>query len=585
MADSTIQDIRDRLDVVDVVSSYISLKRAGTNFKANCPFHAEKSGSFIVSPQKQIWHCFGCGEGGDIFGFVMKYEGLEFKEALKQLALKAGVTLPEYKGANKKDEDKEKLLYRINTFAAKYFHELLMKSPQAVVAREYVAKRGLLPETLEKWQIGYALNEYHGLEQALAEKKVNSADLVLAGVSVKNENGQIYDRFRDRVTFPIHNFYGEVVGFTARILKNDDKAAKYINSPETLIYFKSKILFGLYFAKQAIRKLDYVVIVEGQMDCIKLHQAGFINTVATSGTALTSEHLNILGRMTKNLIFCFDGDAAGMNAARRAGEIALKLGFKIKMMTLLGAKDPDELISKDVEAWKLTVKNAKWFLDVYIDFGVENFEYGSLEQKHYVQKELVSLVMSISDKFDKEHYVQKIATTFSVSEKLLVGGKTETVPSLEEKKSVLKKEQNVIDDKRILLDKQILGGLFINKDFAKFLKENAELEDFTYEPVVDVMKIVLSGEEFLDLGDPLVKESVFMMEDVLRMHEGKQLAFQNSLESTFWGLRLLRVKELQEQVMAKLKQAEVRGEAEEALKLREEFAELMKRRMEVEGRR
>jgi DNA primase len=274
-----------------------------------------------------------------------------------------------------------------------------------------------------------------------------------------------------------------------------------------------------------------------------------------------------------------------MNAARRAGEIALKLGFKIKMMTLLGAKDPDELISKDVEAWKLAVKNAKWFLDVYIDFGVENFEYGSLEQKHYVQKELVSLVMSISDKFDKEHYVQKIATTFSVSEKLLVGGKTETVPSLEEKKSVLKKEQNVIDDKRILLDKQILGGLFINKDFAKFLKENAELEDFTYEPVVDVMKIVLSGEEFLDLGDPLVKESVFMMEDVLRMHEGKQLAFQNSLESTFWGLRLLRVKELQEQVMSKLKQAEVRGEAEEALKLREEFAELMKRRMEVEGRR
>jgi DNA primase len=172
MADSTIQDIRDRLDVVDVVSSYISLKRAGTNFKANCPFHAEKSGSFIVSPQKQIWHCFGCGEGGDIFGFVMKYEGLEFKEALKQLALKAGVTLPEYKGANKKDEDKEKLLYRINTFAAKYFHELLMKSPQAVVAREYVAKRGLLPETLEKWQIGYALNEYHGLEQALASPEL-----------------------------------------------------------------------------------------------------------------------------------------------------------------------------------------------------------------------------------------------------------------------------------------------------------------------------------------------------------------------------------------------------------------------------
>jgi DNA primase len=287
MNNPILQEVKDRLNIADIIAGYIPIKKAGVNFKALCPFHHEKTPSLQISPQKQIWHCFGCGEGGDAFGFVMKYENIDFKEALKLLADKAGVKLPEYRPADPKEQSERELLLRINDFAARFYHEILIKNQLGAAALEYLKNRGLTEGTINQWQIGFAPEDFHVLERALAQKKVSAQDLVLAGVSAKNERGQIYDRFRGRITFPIFDYFGNAVGFSARILIDDGKSAKYVNSPETSVYSKSKILFGLNFAKETIRKQDEAVVVEGQMDCISLHQGGFKNVVASSGTALT----------------------------------------------------------------------------------------------------------------------------------------------------------------------------------------------------------------------------------------------------------------------------------------------------------
>jgi DNA primase len=259
--DQVVQDIKDRLSVADVVGSYVQLKRAGANFKAVCPFHHEKTPSFQVSPARQVWHCFGCGEGGDIFDFVERYENVGFAEALKILADRAGVKLPERTARDPQAESERETLVRINSYAAKLYHEVLLKDPKAAPARAYLEKRGLTAETVARWQIGYAPDEFHYLEQALVKKNVPLAALVRAGVSAQGERGQIYDRFRGRITFPILDYFGHVVGFSARILDPDAKIAKYINSPETPIYSKGRVLFGLYQAKQAIRRADDAVQV------------------------------------------------------------------------------------------------------------------------------------------------------------------------------------------------------------------------------------------------------------------------------------------------------------------------------------
>ncbi|MEK7161826.1 MAG: DNA primase, partial [Patescibacteria group bacterium] len=368
MPDTILQEIKDRLDIVDVISGYIPVRKAGMNFKAPCPFHNEKTPSLIISPQKQIWHCFGCGEGGDVFGFVIKYENLDFKDALKLLAGKAGVTLPQYQPQDKGAVDEKELLLRINNFAARYYHEVLTTSSAGRPALGYLKARGLTDGTIKQWQIGYAPEEFHFLEQALVKKKVALNDLVKAGVSAKNERGQIYDRFRGRVTFPICNYFGDVVGFTARILHEDGKSAKYINSPETAIYNKSKTLFGLNFAKEVIRKKDEMVIVEGQMDCISLHQAGFNNVIASSGTAYNESAVDFTSarRLSKNVKLCFDSDLAGQMALKKTGEMLLRQGFRVKVVTLIAAKDPDELVRKSPWLWDKAVSAAVWFLDYYI---------------------------------------------------------------------------------------------------------------------------------------------------------------------------------------------------------------------------
>ncbi len=582
MADQVIQDIKDRLDIAEVIGSYIPLKKAGTNFKGACPFHSEKTPSFVVTPSRQIWHCFGCGEGGDVFSFVQKFENLDFVQTLKVLADRAGVKLPEYRPGTNLKEDEKELLIRINTFAARFYHQTLLNSLPGKEAGEYLLARGLTKQTIKAWQIGFAPNDFHSLSEALKLKKVTSEQAIKAGVVVKNERGQIYDRFRGRITFPIFNYVGEVVGFSARILPklDDGKTGKYINSPETLIYNKSKVLFGLNFAKNHIRKTDEVIVVEGQMDCISAHQAGFTNTVASSGTAMTIEHLTTLGRLTKNLKFCFDADFAGLNATKRAVEHLLGKDFNIKIVVIAGAKDPDELIKKDPKAWEKAVKEAPLFLDYYIERLFGEVKALTIETKKALRNELLPLVKKLNDALEQEHYLKLLArkldaTPGSLMEdmnKLGVGYKKPAA-----QKTVAQNE--IVNNKAILeTEKLVLGGMLSEKAFLQKVLSEGDILDFSSSEIKDLALSLFEGNlaDKHTLNSVLAKEAIFMVE-LLKAESASTDTFQKDLTNAFFALRGKVLRQKQAELQNRIRQAEEKADTETLSILQKDFMEVAKK--------
>ncbi len=578
MADSTVQDIKDRLSVADVIGGYIQVKKAGANFKALCPFHNERTPSFHINPARQVWHCFGCGEGGDIFEFVEKFENVDFKEALKILAQKAGVTLPEFRPQDPKIRDEKELLNKINDFAARFYHKILFEDRRAKEALEYLQKRGLAEETLKKWQVGFAPADFHTLEQALQKKKVFPEAAIQAGVLTKNERGQVYDRFRGRITFPIFDSFGQAVGFSARILPSldDGKAGKYINSPESLIYHKSKILFGLNFAKKSIRKNDEAVLVEGQMDCIAAHQAGFENVVAGSGTALTLEQLNLLSPLSKNLKFCFDSDQAGEAACRKAGELALKQGFRLKVVVLGAAKDPDELIKKSPNLWKKAVSEAVWFLDWQMDFALKLFPKDPVEQKHYLTEHTVPLLAYVSDALEQDHYIRRMSEKFSVSDR--------TIRELvrQNRGGVVKPEnkpKTSLPEGVLALEKQILGGMLLDADFRAMVYKESKIGDFSDSRIAEILAPGFQDKEvLLDASSALAKEAEFMVESMLAESTDREIFFRE-LKRAFGILLINSFKKQQQKLQSEIRQAEIGKNSESLSKLSRDFEEISRKRI------
>jgi DNA primase len=579
MNDPILQEIKDRLNVADVIAGYIPVKKAGASFKALCPFHNEKTASLNISPQKQIWHCFGCGEGGDIFGFVMKYENLEFRDALKILADKAGVQLPSYRPENKEIRDEKDLLLRINDFAARFYHQVLINDKKGAAAMEYLKNRGLTDGTIKQWQIGYAPDDFHALERALLAKKVNLQEAVKAGVISKNERG-MYDRFRGRVTFPIYDYFGNTVGFSARILTDDGKSAKYINSPETAVYNKSKILFGLNFAKEAIRKADEVIVVEGQMDCISAHQAGFKNIVASSGTALTEAGLMQISRLTRNLKFCFDADLAGQSASRRAGEIALRQGFRLKVIVLEYVKDPDELIKKSPGLWEKAVSEAVWFLDWQMDFAEKKFALDPVQQKHFLSEAVVPLLGAISDPLEQDHYVHKLSTRFLISEKTILD-------QIKKQATGKKPEEGIpgpgIQNGGLLLEKEVLGGLIVSPGFLLEAKSLLTKEDFENPEIQELVGAILVGGQTPGFGNStLAKEAGFMVESQLDGLEGNQTALAKDLQKALAMLKIGAIKKRQQSLQNEIKRAENGNNKAKLEELNRQFAQISSERIKFE---
>lgn len=434
-----IDEIKERLDIVDVISSYVPLKKAGRNYKALCPFHSEKTPSFVVFPDTQSWHCFGaCNTGGDVFTFIMRRENMEFGEALRLLAERAGVSL---ELRREREEVAGKLIERlriINSLAAEYFHYLLLNSPEGARARDYLSKRGISDQTREVFQLGYARDEWQALGQYLTSKGYSWSDLLEAGLVLERREGYYYDRFRGRLIFPIRDVRGYIVGFGARAL--DDVQPKYLNSPQTPLFDKSSILYGIDQAKNAIREQGFVVIVEGYMDVLMAHQHGRKNVVASMGTALTEKQMRVIKKLTKKLVLALDADAAGDQATMRGLEVAKEaldhrtvpvptwrgliryedqLDAEIRVATLPPGQDPDEVIKEDVANWDALVAQALPVVEYYLQAIVSKFDLGSPKDKVAAAREVLPLIKEIGSPVERAHYLQKLARMLRVDERML----------------------------------------------------------------------------------------------------------------------------------------------------------------------
>ncbi|HSX32999.1 MAG TPA: DNA primase [Candidatus Saccharimonadales bacterium] len=412
-----VEDIKSRLSIEDVVGQYVELKRAGRNFKGLSPFSSERTPSFMVSPEKQIWHDFSSGKGGNMFSFVMEMEGLDFKGALELLARKAGVDLDQYRTSRRSNSKEKERLHEALELAAKFYQAQLKNSPRAV---EYISKkRKFSRATVLEWRLGYSPNTGTALIDFLRKKGFSEAEIKSAGLSAQRYKGP-GDMFRGRLMIPLADPQGRIIGFTARILEDDPSAPKYINTPQTLLYDKSQHVFGLHLAKEAIRKHKYVVLVEGNLDVISPHQAGTRQVVATAGTALTERHLKALSRFTGDIRLCFDADKAGLNATERAIPIASKVGVSLSIVTLPSGKDPDELVKKDPGLWEEIIEKPQYALDWLIDRYKTLLDLTSAQGKRQFSDIILQVVRGLTDQVEQEHYIGAVAQLIGVSKDALI---------------------------------------------------------------------------------------------------------------------------------------------------------------------
>jgi len=407
-----VDEIKSRLDIVEVIKEYTNLKQVGVNWKALCPFHNEKTPSFMVSQDKQVWHCFGCSEGGDIFTFIEKIENVDFMEALRILARKANVELREF---NKKELSQRARLLDIHKEAVQFWQRKLF-SEEGEAARVYLKSRGFAKETVLKWQLGYAVESWDSLFNFLREQGYSEREIIISGLALPSEkNKRPYDRFRNRIIFPIFDHHGQIVGFTGRILDKEAAAAKYINSPQTPIYDKSSIVYGLHFAKSQIKERGQAILVEGNTDVISSHAAGVENVVAVSGTALTAQQLGLLKRYTDMIVVAFDQDSAGIKALEKSIWLALREGFTVRVALLPEGEDPDSLIKKNIDEWRRLIAQAVNYIDYYFQKIEQEYDLNDAQGKKKAAKLMLSVLVQIPDKVEQEVYLQRLAGLLGVS--------------------------------------------------------------------------------------------------------------------------------------------------------------------------
>lgn len=412
---SVITEVKQRLDIVEFVSEYVTLQKAGRNFKGLCPFHSEKHPSFFVFPEQQSWHCFGaCGTGGDIFSFVMKKEGIDFGQALRVLAQRGGVTLSPREAPSKAEDEKRERLFQINEAAAEYYYHILSATKAGATARSYLTKRNIMPETIKEFRLGFSPDAWETIKDYLLGKGYTEKELVEAGLIIEKEEGGSYDRFRNRLMFPICDIQGRVTGFGARVL--DDSLPKYINSPQTPIFDKSNSQYGIDKAKSAIRKKDLVIIVEGYMDVLTAHQHSWQNVVGSMGTSLTEKQVEGIKRLTKNITLALDADLAGEEATLRGRAILAYSNIEANVILLPPGKDPDEVIGDEPALWQKLVEQAMPIMDFAFQSVISKVDINKARDKSLAVQKLLPSIYEIRDPVQQSHYLKRLARELKIEE-------------------------------------------------------------------------------------------------------------------------------------------------------------------------
>ncbi len=581
---SPVQQIKERLSIEDVVSAYIKLERAGANLKARCPFHNEKTPSFFVSPERGSYYCFGCGASGDIFTFVEEFEGLDFKGALKLLANKAGVALVAYTKEMKETESEKEKLYRAMEEATKFFEKNLLENQQV---EKYLKSRGLTEKSIKDFRIGYASLDWRMLYDYLKSDNFTDNEIEKAGLAKKPEdaNKAMYDRFRGRIIFPIADSSGRVIAFSGRLFEVGLSAealakagAKYLNSPETPIFNKSAVFYGLDKAKESIRKNNFSILVEGQMDLVLSHQAGYRNTIATSGTALSDStvskeniatNLGLIRRLTPNIVLAFDGDSAGFNASNRAGRIALSLGMDVKVVSLPEGVDPADLISKNTngpDLWREAIKKSKHVIEFLLDKVLKNNATDERKAGREIKEKILPYVNALESSIEKNHFLKKISDLSGISQNSL----HDDLKKVEQEFKYENKEIHEAGESRdqIYRKDYILRKLLGIILWQKTLKEPSIDLKVILEKIAGILNI--KEEEVLEKAQENQNDLIFEAEV---FYEG-EMNLKKDVEELISNLRdeYLRV-ELSKK-MRELNIAEKAGDKERSSKILQECQEL-----------
>ncbi|MFZ2187217.1 MAG: DNA primase [Candidatus Moraniibacteriota bacterium] len=520
MSDGTIDEIKARLNIVELIGTYVRLEKSGAHWKACCPFHQERTPSFMVNEEKAMWHCFGCAKGGDVFAFVMEMEGLEFREALKMLAERAGVELPQHKGEEKNKETKDRI-YDLLELATKFFEKQLAGDAGKEKIGSYLRGRGLSEESIQSFRLGYAPDGWRHLLDFLIGRGFRAEEIEQAGLILKKDGGNgYYDRFRDRVMFPIFDILGRVIGYSARVAPGSDETqAKYINTPETSVYHKSRALYGLFHGKLAMKQSAATIIVEGNMDVIAMHQAGIKNTVAVSGTALTPDQLTIMKRYGNEVKLFFDMDGAGQKAARKSAELALEKEMLVSVIALPFGKDAADMGKEDPEKLREAVASSVPALQYFLETSLERYDHNTPDGKRKIAEEYTELLMFVKNPIEQSFWIKELSRAIQMEEKLVIGVVNAVAQSRErrerytpfagEKKPDPFQNNTAFGKRSELLREELVGLMYadstVREAFFKLLLDDETKAFLEKHPLYFFLVQAGGGEPLSLITDPVLK--------------------------------------------------------------------------------
>ena len=590
IANEIVAQVLERCDIAELIAGYIPLKRAGRNFKALCPFHNEKSSSFVVSPDKQIFHCFGCGAGGNAIGFVMQQERLEFPEAVRFLADKVGVVIPESSPATNQTAALKQEVFKVNESAVEYFQQNLLTKNDSEVknAREYLKDRGIRLEDVKQFKLGFALDEWDGLNSFLRSKGVDLKLIERSGLVIPRESKEgYYDRFRDRIVFPIFDVKSQCVGFGARTMK-DEKGAKYINSPDTPVYTKGQHLFGLQLTRHAITKKDFVIVVEGYMDMIIPFQYGVDNIVASLGTALTTEQIRLLRRYTSNIVMLFDADAAGQAAIVRSLDLLIEQDMNVRVASLAADEDPDSYIRKSgLDEFNKRIQEAQSLFDFKLQWLSAQFDPKNIEQRAEICKQMLATIYKMNNEVVRFGYLKQLGGRLGLPEQVLFneGKKLETSLKAQERPAARQAVQPATAKPLNAVERQIVSLLISDANLIAVAKASvtpSEFEDDRARMILEKLfefdgdKDNFSVSSFLNsFDDPEVQR---IISNISAQEDFPGQDPRKILVDCILRVKKDRIKEKRQSISELIRQAEVSGDAVRLEDLKQEFNRLVKSR-------